>query len=164
MADDRDRALRRLARLKMRTIRDGCGVPAVKADMLARRRKASAKDGDDVTLSRFVKLPGAHRAKPRQLCLDTQHPALLGGHSLFRARRLVKPSDVGSLLVSGHSNMKIGRDVRKGRLRGYWIYTLSLEERARRAPGHATIGLVATATTCRGRSGSTTPTPRSCRN
>lgn len=99
-------------------------------DMLAHRRKANAKAGDDVTLSRFIKIPGKHKAKPRQLCLDTRHPALLDGHSLFRARRLVKPSDAGSLLVSGHSNMKIGRDVRKGRLRGYWIYTLSLEERA----------------------------------
>jgi hypothetical protein len=36
---------------------------------------------------------------------------------------------VASLLVSGHSNIKIGRDVRKARFRGYWIYTLSLEER-----------------------------------
>jgi hypothetical protein len=34
------------------------------------------------------------------------------------------------VLVTGHSNVKIGRDVRKGALRGYWIYTLSLEERA----------------------------------
>lgn len=33
--------------------------------------------------------------------------------------------------MSGHSNVKIGRDVRKGRLfRGYWIFTLTLEERA----------------------------------
>jgi hypothetical protein len=38
--------------------------------------------------------------------------------------------DFKQLLVSGHCNAKIGRDVRKGALRGYWIYTLSLEERA----------------------------------
>lgn len=34
-----------------------------------------------------------------------------------------------NLLVSGHSNIKIGRDCRIGKLKGYWIYTLSLEER-----------------------------------
>lgn len=35
------------------------------------------------------------------------------------------------MLVSGYNNVKIGRDVRKGRLfRGYYIYTLSFEERA----------------------------------
>lgn len=33
------------------------------------------------------------------------------------------------LLVSGQSNMKIGRDCRIGKLKGYWLYTLSLEER-----------------------------------
>ena len=37
---------------------------------------------------------------------------------------------MASLLVSGHSNVKLGRDVRKGHLKGYWIYSLSLEERA----------------------------------
>jgi hypothetical protein len=47
-------------------------------------------------------------------------------------RKGVKPvSAFKRLLVSGHSNRKIGRDVRVGRLfRGYWIYTLTLEERA----------------------------------
>lgn len=36
-----------------------------------------------------------------------------------------------STLSSGHNNPKIGRDVRKGKLfRGFWLYTLSLEERA----------------------------------
>lgn len=33
--------------------------------------------------------------------------------------------------MSGHNNVKIGRDVRKGKLfRGYWIFTVTLEERA----------------------------------
>lgn len=44
--------------------------------------------------------------------------------------RVIAPNDMTTLLVSGHSNVKIGRDVRKGRFKGYWIYTLSLEERA----------------------------------
>lgn len=98
-------------------------------NMLAGRRKASAKTGDDVTLSRFIKTPGAVRTKVRQLNLDTRHPALMNAHTLF-PRQVKKPSDIRALLVSGHANAKIGRDVRKGKFRGYWIYTLSLEERA----------------------------------
>jgi hypothetical protein len=38
---------------------------------------------------------------------------------------------MSAVLVSGHSNVKIGRDVRKGKLfRNYWIFSLSFEERA----------------------------------
>lgn len=44
--------------------------------------------------------------------------------------RVLKPEHMRSLLVSGHSNIKLGRDVRKGKFRGYRIYSLSLEERA----------------------------------
>lgn len=47
------------------------------------------------------------------------------------ASKGVRAAEPGQpVLVSGHSNVKIGRDVRKGPLRGYWIYTLTLEERA----------------------------------
>ena len=101
-----------------------------KTVMLDGRRKASAKQGDDVTLARFVKTPGEADTRPRQLALDTRHPAYMDGRSLFRNKQVKKPETLRNLLVSGHSNMKIGRDVRKGKFRGYWIYTLSLEERA----------------------------------
>lgn len=101
-----------------------------KTVMLAGRRKASAKQGDDVTLARFVKTPGEADTRPRQLALDTRHPAYMDGRSLFHNKQVKKPETLRNLLVSGHSNMKIGRDVRKGKFRGYWIYTLSLEERA----------------------------------
>lgn len=90
-------------------------------------RKAYASKGDDVTISRFVKEPKPN--KQRQLTIPSLgHPTVEAGRSLFY-RKGVKPPRLG-LLVSGHSNVKIGRDVRKGHLKGYWIYTLSLEERA----------------------------------
>ncbi len=95
-------------------------------------RKAYASKGDDVTLSRFVKVPGGVRlpAKPLQGWLHgTRFNASVEGRSIF-FNKGVKVVDAKPL-VSGHSNVKIGRDVRKGKLfRGYWIYTLTLEERA----------------------------------
>lgn len=91
-------------------------------------RKADVAHGDDCTLTRFVKIEG--RAKQK---LPTH---IAGGIPAFvqQARtkfpsRVLKLSQMTNLLVSGHSNVKIGRDVRKGKLKGYWIYTLSLEER-----------------------------------
>lgn len=102
-------------------------------------RKAYASKGDDATLSRFVKVKG--KQDPAQpLLLDTpraisprlaNRPSVRQGRSLFHAKGVSAPGERGgNVLVSGHSNVKIGRDVRKGRLRGYWIYTLTLEERA----------------------------------
>lgn len=90
-------------------------------------RKSSAKLGDDTTFTRWV-LTGPKHGK--------QHSPRLPGLELGFIRegrtkfptRVLPPSD--NVLVSGHSNIKIGRDVRQGKLKGYWIYTLSLEERA----------------------------------
>lgn len=102
----------------------------------SRVRKAFASKGDDTTLSRWVKvdrpkppvqidlLASPRVVDPRLL----RRPAIVAGRSIFHAKG-VRPA-VGPVLVSGHSNVKIGRDVRKGPLRGYWIYTLTLEERA----------------------------------
>lgn len=95
-------------------------------------RKAYASKGDDVTFTRFV-------ATTRH---GKQHSPRLPGLELDAVREartkfgktVVPPGTdrfgVPNLLVSGHSNVKIGRDVRQGALLGYWIYTLSLEERA----------------------------------
>lgn len=104
--------------------------------MTRRIRKAYASRGDDSTLSRFVKTRDA--AEQMRLALDggrqvapkvTNRAAVREGRTIFpRSVRAV--GEVKTVLVSGHSNAKIGRDVRKGHLRGYWIYTLSLEERA----------------------------------
>lgn len=98
-------------------------------------RKAYAALGDDTTLSRFVKTGETrHRRKTANAqlwLLNFRHRVLELGRSLFYAKGIRKPTEVKRVLVSGHSNVKIGRDVRKGKLfRGYWIYTLTLEERA----------------------------------
>jgi hypothetical protein len=96
-------------------------------------RLASAAAGDDATFTRYVRNERAnHTKKPRRH--SPRIPGLelswvASGHTKFPTR-VLPPSAMKSLLVSGHSNVKIGRDVRKGKLRGYWIFTLSLEERA----------------------------------
>jgi len=91
---------------------------------LSNIRKADKAHGDDLTLTRWVKEPGRH-AKPSRTGLA---PADATGTRF--PTRVLPISAMGSILVSGHSNVKIGRDVRKGKLRGYRIFTLSLEERA----------------------------------
>lgn len=101
-------------------------------------RKAFASKGDDTTLSRFVKVKGARApvqgellASPRVVAPRLlKRPAIAAGRSIFHRKGVKRPDEMANVLVSGHSNVKIGRDVRKGALRGYWIYTLSLEERA----------------------------------
>ena len=96
-------------------------------------RKASVADGDDTTFSRFVKVKGP-KALPRKQWklpgIDRGNASIQAGRSLFHAKGVKPVETVGNVLVSGHNNVKIGRDVRKGPLQGYWIYTLSLEERA----------------------------------
>ena len=103
-------------------------------------RKAFASKGDDTTLTRFVKVVNKGRKHdPQPVLLDSprivaprllNRPAIAAGRSIFHAKGVKPVAAMRNVLVSGHSNVKIGRDVRKGPLRGYWIYTLSLEERA----------------------------------
>lgn len=90
---------------------------------LSNMRKAVAGI-DDATLTRWVKEPGRHKSGRASAPM----PATATGTRF--PTRVRAPNDMNGLLVSGHSNVKIGRDVRKGKLKGYWIYTLSLEERA----------------------------------
>lgn len=98
-------------------------------EILGGVRKAYASKGDDATLSRFVKIPGARKHPNRQPRLPGMETDYIK-EGRTRYSKSVKPvSAMRNLLVSGHSNIKIGRDVRKGKFRGYWIYTLSLEER-----------------------------------
>lgn len=106
---------------------------------MKRLRKAYKSRGDDVTLSRFVKEPGPSQLtllhSPRALSprgrkrLESR-PEVVQSRTRF-PKSVVRPEDQRNVLVTGHSNAKLGRDVRKGRLfRGYWIFALSLEERA----------------------------------
>lgn len=95
-------------------------------------RKADKAHGDDTTLTRFVREDqsegGRHRRVNQARLPGMEAPFIQAGRTKF-AKAVQRPSDLPHLLVSGHNNVKIGRDVRKGHLRGYWIYTLSLEER-----------------------------------
>ncbi len=97
-------------------------------------RKAYAALGDDVTFSRFVKVPHegpAGHAKASQLKLPGFGGSIEAGRSVFHNRGVKPPSAFKRLLVSGHANVKIGNDVRLGEhFLGYHIYTLTLEERA----------------------------------
>lgn len=94
-------------------------------------RKAYASQGDD-NLTRFVKIGTGE--KPRKQRRQPRLPGIGMASFIQESRtkfpRAVKTLDeVSHILVSGHNNVKIGRDVRKAKFRGYWIYTLSLEER-----------------------------------
>lgn len=61
--------------------------------------------------------------------LADQHPAVIDGRTLFRART-AKSALMERLLKSGEHNRKIGASVMKGDLRGAKVFTLTLEERA----------------------------------
>jgi hypothetical protein len=95
-------------------------------------RKAFKSKGDDCTLSRYVRTKHddsepkrrTQRRQPRLPGIGLM-PYVTEGRTKFPKSVKTKPRP----LVSGHSNAKIGRDVRKAKFRGYWIYTLSLEER-----------------------------------
>lgn len=98
---------------------------------LANTRKSFKALGDDTTLTRFVKIdrtenPRHQRRQPKLPGMEA--PFIQEGRTKFK-RSVKRPWEVSNILVSGHNNVKIGRDVRKAKFRGYWIYTLSLEER-----------------------------------
>lgn len=97
---------------------------------LSHMRLASNSLGDDCTLTRYVRVGrGDERPRKHQPRIPGLAPAFVEeGRTKFR-KSVKAVSEMTTLLVSGHSNVKIGRDVRKGHLKGYWIYTLSLEER-----------------------------------
>lgn len=88
-------------------------------------RKADGRLGDDTTYTRWIRV-NRHGQKA-----GTRAPALMPASATttkFPTRRL-RPNQMRGLLVSGHSNVKIGRDLRVGKLKGYWLFTLSLPER-----------------------------------
>lgn len=98
---------------------------------LSNVRKADKAHGDDLTLSRWVKVPGeTKKLRKHQPRLPSMEAAFVREARTKFPTRVLQPETLSNLLVSGHSNVKIGRDVRKGHLKGYWLYTLSLQERA----------------------------------
>lgn len=103
-----------------------------KPDTRSHVRLAAAAQGDDATFSRYVKTRGhgkTHGKTHQPKLPSLEHPAMVEGRTYFR-KSVKPPSAMKNLLVSGHSNVKIGRDCRVGKLNGYWLYTLSLQERA----------------------------------
>lgn len=75
-------------------------------------------------LRRFDHARGAHRVE-----LKPEHSAVREARTLFPStRRYVE--ETGRVLKSGHNSRKIGKEVTKGKWRGFPIYTLTLEERA----------------------------------
>lgn len=113
-------------------------LPSRKGNPNSNVRKAFASKGDDATFSRWVKVKRPAAPVQQELLASPRvvdprllrRPAIVAGRSIFHAKGVKSPLEAGNVLVSGHSNVKIGRDVRKGWARGYWIYTLTLEERA----------------------------------
>lgn len=78
------------------------------------------------TLRRFA----GRKADPSQtIGLRADHPAVLDAHSIFR-KSVVKPGEAGRVLVSGHNNPKLGAKVQLGRMAGFPLFHLTLEERA----------------------------------
>jgi len=87
---------------------------------LSGMRPASKAMGDDLTRTRFVKTEKRHQGHKTALMPQDATGTRFTG-------RILQPD--ANILVSGFNNIKIGKIVRKGRLRGYHIFTLSLEER-----------------------------------
>lgn len=78
------------------------------------------------SISRFA---SAEIAPDQVVDLRDTHPALLHGVSVFH-RGVKEPRESLRLLVSGHNNPKLGREVLKGPRSGWPIFHLTLEERA----------------------------------
>lgn len=81
------------------------------------------------SMSRFrIEHGSGPRTTREEASLLPGHPALTEARTVFTTR--VFDVGRGNLLVSGHSNAKIGKHVIKGPWSGMPIYTLTLEERA----------------------------------
>lgn len=71
----------------------------------------------------------AFKPKGSRFRLSRSHPALKDGRPLFPSR-VFEATEVPRLLIDGHNSRKIGRQVQKGRWRGFPIFTLTLPERS----------------------------------
>jgi hypothetical protein len=63
------------------------------------------------------------------ITIGALHPAYRSGRSIFTSR-VFDPDEVQRVLKDGHQSRKIGKFVTKGKLKGFPIFTLTLEERA----------------------------------
>lgn len=69
-----------------------------------------------------------HARGLRRIVLGSEHPAIVEGRTLFPGTRIFA-EETGRLLKSGHNSRKIGKEVTKGKWKGFPIYTLTLPER-----------------------------------
>lgn len=72
---------------------------------------------------------GTIEASGAGVVLSALHPAHRTGRSIFSSR-VFDPGEVKRVLKDGHQSRKIGKIVTKGRYKGFFIFTLTLEERA----------------------------------
>lgn len=74
---------------------------------------------------------GSIKPKGRGITLANDHPAMIEGRTIFptTVNELGNPR-LKRLLKGGENSRKIGRRVTKGKMRGFPIFTLTLEERA----------------------------------
>lgn len=77
-------------------------------------------------LTRFARGTKHHGRRPLELARG--NAAVVEGRTMFPTQ-VRKVSDSVTLLKSGHNSSKVGKQVVKGRWKGFPIYTLSLEER-----------------------------------
>lgn len=69
------------------------------------------------------------KPKGHRINLGDDNRAIVNEGTLF-PNRVEHPFDRPRLLIDGHNSRKIGRQVMKGKLKGFPIFTLTLEERA----------------------------------
>lgn len=82
-------------------------------------------DGHNYAMRRFASF-AAHGSR---INLQHDHPAIVNAGSVFPSR-VEYPSQRPRMLIDGHNSRKVGRRVTKGRMKGFPIFTLTLEERA----------------------------------
>lgn len=97
------------------------------ADVARPFRNGAAQRASGGRLSRFRGT--SHHADREQASLDTTHPAVTEGRTLFPSRVFAADA-VPRVLVSGHNSAKIGAFITKRPWRGLPIFTLTLQERA----------------------------------
>lgn len=82
-----------------------------------------------MTASATLRRHGTVEASGHGVTIGALHPAYRTGRSIFPSR-VFDPDEVQRVLKDGHQSRKIGKFVTKGRYKGFFIYTLTLEERA----------------------------------